>query len=467
MLRSPAGTRIPSHRSPSTTPNHARAVEAACARGGRGPQSRASVRLTARLAVLLWAVLAVAAPARAEEPERPPSVVLISLDGTRPADVTPESMPTLAGLAERGAVAERLVPVSPSNTFPNHVSLVTGVAPDRHGIVNNAFEDRDGRVFEKSERDIPSWILVEPLWSLLEGAEVRTASFYWVGSEGAWPGGRAPSEWKKFSSRTSEKKKVDQILEWFDRPEDARPRLITAWFHGGDRPGHRDGPGAPSVVRSLRKQDLQIARLLEGLAARGRLADTTVLFVSDHGMTRADAEVDLRAVLRERDGISSRVYGIGGFASVVLRREDRDDEQRLAQVVVRAEELGLEAHLRPQAPPAWRVAHPRFGDVVVRAPIGTAIVYRGLDIEGFHGYDPQLPEMSAVFFALGRGVRPGTRLPALRAVDVAPTVLALLGRPVPEWMEGEVVQAIVPAPPASATLAPAGVAPAGSAPGPR
>jgi arylsulfatase A-like enzyme len=47
--------------------------------------------------------------------------------------------------------------------------------------------------------------------------------------------------------------------------------------------------------------------------------------------------------------------------------------------------------------------------------------------------------MGALFGAIGRGVAPGARLGTVRAVDVAPTVLALLGLPIPEWMEGRPV----------------------------
>ena len=71
--------------------------------------------------VLLAAGCATAAPNSAT-PETPPTVILISMDGTRPADLTRERLPELIRLAERGARAERLVPSLPSNTFPNHVS---------------------------------------------------------------------------------------------------------------------------------------------------------------------------------------------------------------------------------------------------------------------------------------------------------------------------------------------------------
>lgn len=413
---------------------------------GKSGKSRARAR-TSTPTGLRWLfgallVAGLSASSGAETPpgEHAPSVILISLDGTRPADIGPETTPRLFALGERGAVAPKMIGVVPTNTFPSHVSLVTGVAPERHGLVNNHFVDPERGDFEK--KDIQTWIEVEPIWSLLEKAGIPTASFHWVGSEGEWPGGRAPSEWKRFDSRTSEKKKVDQILEWMERPDGERPRLITSWFHGADHAAHDDGPGSESAIRSLRLQDAQIGRLYDELSKRGRMSDTTLIFVSDHGMATAPKRVDFARELKKQDGLSVRVLGIGGFAMVVLREADRGDAALIGRIVARARALGLEAEPRAEAPAGWQVANPRFGDVVVRAPIGTALVTRGLSLEGFHGYDPKAPEMASIFMAVGRSVPPGTRLPVVENLDVAPTVLALLGRPIPEWIEGAPIEAL-------------------------
>jgi len=308
-----------------------------------------------------------------------------------------------------------------------------------------------------------TWIEVEPIWSLLERAGVRTASYYWVGSEGAWPRGRAPSEWMPFSSRTSERDKVDRILAWLDRPVTERPRLITSWFHGADHTAHEEGPGTPEVARALAQQDVEIGRLIDGIDASDGADETTLIIVSDHGMTTAGRRVDLATELRAQDDIRAKVFGIGGFATVVVSDRDRADPDAIARVVARARALGLEAAPRATAPGDWHVDNPRFGDVVVRAPIGTAIVRRGLVLAGFHGYDPSSTEMSALFIASGRGVGDGERVASVRSIDVAPTVLTLLGQPVPEWMEGRPIASIAPPEPASATL---GSGPVPSTPAP-
>ena len=389
-------------------------------------------RIPRQLAALLLVLLLGPALAAAGGPSQP-AVVLISLDGTSP-EVGRRGLPSLAEIARRGAWARRLVPVFPTNTFPNHVTLVTGVHPDRHGIVDNAFLDPERGTYDKDAD--PTWIEVEPLWSLVEGHGLRTASYHWVGSEGPWRSGRGPSHWKRFDSGVAERDKVAQILAWRDvEPASARPRLVTAWFHGADHAAHRDGPDAPEVSRALRAQEPALAALVAGLESRGAFETTTLIVVSDHGMERVRARVDLRAALH-RAGLRARVFGGGGFASIAVEGGPSAE----AKAVRVARDQGLEAWRRGEAPAELRLGNPRFGAVVALAPPGVAI--GGGSLRGVHGYRPEEPRMAALFAAVGRGVPAGLALGDVRSVDVAPTVLGLLGVPIPEWMEGRPIPEI-------------------------
>ena len=405
----------------------------------RPASSPLHARVSRLLVVLIgvWVVGACARGGQAAPPAGPPStVILISLDGTRPADLEP-GLPSLVTLGRRGVRAEALVPVDPTNTFPNHVSLATGVRPEVHRLVNNGFVDPERGAYEKS--DPPhEWIEAEPIWSIAERAGLPTASFYWVGSEGPTAQGVAPRETRRFSSRTLEKTKVDQILAWLAHPDPAqRPRLITAWFHGADHVAHDEGPGAPEVAESLAPQDREIARLIESLEARGLFASTTLVFVSDHGMAGAGQRINLGSLLR-RHGARTKVIGIGGFASVYAG-PTRRDPRSLDRIVEIARSAGLEAHRRTLAPASWHVGDVRFGDVVVRAPIGTAIVTPTSLIEGFHGYASSEPAMAGLLVAYGRGVEEGVRIGRVSSLSIAPTVLTLLGLPIPAAMEAPVI----------------------------
>ena len=392
-------------------------------------------RLLASAAALLAALTAL--PARAETPS---TVILISLDGTRPADVEGADLTTFAELRRRGARASRLTTVFPSNTFPSHVTLVTGVYPDVHGIVNNNFIDPDRGGFDKS--DDPTWLLAEPLWSLVAQHGVTSASFHWVGSEGPWSSGRGPRYWKPFDEKIGAKLKFDQVLAWLAGPE-PRPRLITVWLRGADAVAHSEGMQTPAVHRALLAQDEALGRLVAALDARGAFAHTTLLIVSDHGMAPVYRRIDLSAALRSA-GVKAEVSGAGGM--LTIRVEKGKGEGFIERAVSVARGLGLEAWPRELAPRELHARHPRFGDVVVVAPIGVALQSaRTTPMYGAHGYRPEDPWMGALFLAVGRGAPPGAELGELSSLDVAPTVMRLLGLEVPDTMQGRPIARLVPA----------------------
>src|ERR1700685_4185722 len=74
------------------------------------------------------------------EQQAKPYVILVSLDGFRYDYPRKYSAPNIVALGARGASApEGMIPSYPSVTFPNHYTLVTGLYPEHHGIVANAF----------------------------------------------------------------------------------------------------------------------------------------------------------------------------------------------------------------------------------------------------------------------------------------------------------------------------------------
>jgi predicted AlkP superfamily pyrophosphatase or phosphodiesterase len=78
------------------------------------------------------AVAGAGAPRRS--PPRPP-LILVSFDGFRWDYLDRGLTPNLSRLAEAGVRVRALVPSFPTKTFPNHYTLVTGLLPEHHGIV--------------------------------------------------------------------------------------------------------------------------------------------------------------------------------------------------------------------------------------------------------------------------------------------------------------------------------------------
>ena len=86
--------------------------------------------------------------------------VILSMDAFRWDLAGRSHTPTLDSLARVGTYAE-VFPVYPSNTFPSHYSMATGLHPDHHGVVNNAFFDKmQGRqlsVFDAEDVKTPGF----------------------------------------------------------------------------------------------------------------------------------------------------------------------------------------------------------------------------------------------------------------------------------------------------------------------
>lgn len=358
-------------------------------------------------------------------------VVVISLDGFRHDYPDRVATPTFERLAREGARADRLIPPDPSLTFPGHASLATGVRPPRHGILANRFHDRVRGNY--AYEDDPGWYEVPPLWIHTTRQGLRTHVYHWVGSGGAWQG-TAPAVWYPFD-KIPDDRKIDQILQWLNAPEPERPRLVMSYLAGCDHVGHEHGPDSPEVTACIAETDARLGRLLAGLAA---LAEpVTLLVVSDHGMTTTTGEVDPRPAFTALSP-PPQVVIQGPTAHVYLAPGQDADAA--------AEQARALPHTRVSRPTGAERHPARTGDLVLHADFG--VIYRvpkpgQSTLPGHHGGDPLHPDMGAVFFAWGAGVEAGATPEQPRAIDLVPTVCALLGIAPPEGVEGVVVPGLL------------------------
>lgn len=425
-----------------------------------GPLSRPFSRLRSRsasravscaLASVVFAVWLAPGVSAADAP----LVIVVSMDGVRHDYPERTTLPGMARMEAEGVRAERLLPVFPASTFPNHVALATGTHVDRHGIVDNRFYDRERNEVFAYGNDA-GWIEAEPLWVAAERQGVRSAVLFWVGSETDWRGVGATYRVAPFSDTIGEEEKLAQIRSWLDLPAAERPQLIMTWWHGADRDGHRTGPDSPEVVEALVEQDGFLQRLQAEIDERDAWATTTLVLVSDHGMTTVTEEIDAAAPLEEA-GIEARLIPRGSHLQVFLADPGQiDAAERALEKVAHAT-----VYRREAIPDALRFRHPtRSGDLALLAAPpyyfpGDGFLYWlestlqwafGVS-KGMHGYDPQHPDMGAIFFAMGRGVPKGAELGVVRSIDVAPTVAKLLGIDPPKQAEGVAIPALSAAKP--------------------
>ena len=380
-------------------------------------------------------LLALAIAGCAMSPARdaaPAPVVLISLDGLRATDLDLGLTPNLARIAAEGVRAEWMTPSYPSLTFPNHYTVVTGLRPDRHGVIHNTMRDATLGEFKLASKEAVSdarWWGGEPIWVGAERAGLPTAAMFWPGTEAAI-GGVRPRRWSTYDEKITADERVDRVLGWLAEDASTRPRLTTLYFEKLDKASHDRGPDSPEARAALQTLDAVIGRLLDGLRANGQLDRVNLVITSDHGM----APVPPGQAVAAEDMVDP------ADAESVTRGQSVGFTPRPGRTAAaEAQLLGRHAHYecwrKAELPPQWKYGtHPRVPAIVCQMDEGWDAVSRSSVAKhaaepagGSHGYDPQLPSMRAVFIARGPAFKRGARIPAIDNVDVYPLLARLVG----------------------------------------
>lgn len=362
--------------------------------------------LPALLCLLLGPGSACATPAT----DQAPPLVLISMDGFRwdYIERNPEVAPNLRSLMREGVYARGLIPVFPSNTFPNHYAIVTGLYPSGHGIVNNRFTDPElGEEFISSDPGDAGdarWWRGEPIWVTAIKQGRKAGCLFWIGSEAEIAGVR-PTYWRRFDPKLPFAPRLEELVGWFTGPEAERPAVATFYFEETNSAGHRHGPDSPELIATVKLLDTQLGELRARLRSAG--IEANYVIVSDHGMVSCDADrvlwlddyLDLATVQVDFDDTSVGLRPVGTTdASAILRALDRLPAH--AAKACRAEDLPAHLHVdprNPRVPPVWIL--PAEGWRVMRRSLTAMAAARAVKAQ--HGYDPALPSMHGILIAAG------------------------------------------------------------------
>ncbi len=404
------------------------------------------MKIVFRLLLGAWVVLCVGCaaqrgkPATAADSARTP-LLLISIDAYRHDYIGRGFSPTLAMLARHGVQAASMQPSFPSLTFPNHYTIVTGLRPNRHGIVNNTmFDPRLGEFSlhnRKAVSDGRWWDEATPIWETAEQHGMRTATMFWPGSE-ADVHGHHPDYWKPYDGKVSADQRVDQILAWLDLPAGRRPTFLTLYFDAVDHAGHTYGPDTPQVDAALRDTDAALARLVRGLRQRGLFDRINMIVLADHGM----AGVPLRnQVMIDHLIPLDRLHTVSlGILAGFNPKDGSAQAHRDFVAIEHTMELP-QSHMRcwdkTRVPARFHYgSNPRIPQLLCLADVGWRITttahadsHKGKISLGEHGYDNADPSMQTLFVAHGPAFRVDVRVPAFPNVDVYPLMTHLLGIP--------------------------------------
>ncbi len=411
--------------------------------------------------------------------------LVIVLDGLRPDYVTPEAMPTLYALGERGVVFADHHAVYPTVTRVNAASISTGAYAETHGLMGNAVfvPDVDATRFLSTslrpnllriEEAEGGRLLTAPtLGEVLQDAGERLLAVS-AGSSGSSfllnhtvaGGGIIHYEYvlpESLAERVAQQLGPPPTLE---SPSGERNRYIVdaflevgldavdpavtfMWLTDPDTTAHVHGVGHPTSMASIRAVDDELGRIQRALDAAGRLDDFNIWVTSDHGFSTHTGYVDLPALVEPFAGTladgSPRI--VAGADAIYVRDGDAGTVAAIVEALQASEQVGAiftrdgdVAGTLPLDVARWD--HPRAADILF-SPAWTDAEneygYRGIAASyGTAGHGSTSPyDIHNTLIAAGPDLQSGVEvlLPSSN-VDLAPTMLSLLGLPVAPTMTG-------------------------------
>jgi len=338
-------------------------------------------------------------------------VLLISLDGFRwdYCDLYSAETPNLRRLKAEGASARGLIPVFPSNTFPCHYSIATGLRPSHHGIINNRFFDSStGRYFsynQPASNHDGSWWGGEPIWITARRQGRASACYFWPGSE-AEIGGLRPTFWKPYDYSVAFENRLAELIDWLKLPVQERPAVITFYLEEANSVGHAAGPGSTELGQAIKKLDAQVGAILA--RAEAEQIALNVVVVSDHGMTALSVErvvilddyVDLETVQMDFEGpVAGLRPNDGDVAALMTKLAKLPAHVKAYRVEDLPGHLAVTPNLRQ--PPIWILVDEGW-HLQRRSWFKTK---QNAYSKGEHGYDPAFKSMQGILIVHGPAFR--------------------------------------------------------------
>lgn len=396
---------------------------------------------------LLIAVIGLVSIAKMQPPADTPYVILISFDGFRHDYVQKYDAPNFKKFIVEGVSSEAMLPSYPSKTFPNHYSIVTGMYPNNHGLVDNNFYDADLDLrYSISNRKVvenPAFYGGLPLWQLAQKNGMKSASYFWVGSETPITGS-FPDYYHIYDGKIPNEDRISAVTDWLKLPKEDRPNFISLYFSLVDDAGHRSGPNGDMT----RKAVLEADRLLGILAEAVSQIDLpiNIVITSDHGMNEIKPEEENYITIPDllKDFDTNRFRYVNNGAHGHFYSEDKAYLKEIASKLKKRDDAdNFEVFFKSEMPKHWHYGtHDRIGDLFIKMNPGRYLasearksaVLSNQSYRGEHGFDPdETKDMGAIFYANGPSFKAGLKIDKFRNIHVYPMIAKVLG--ITEWPE--------------------------------
>ncbi len=397
------------------------------------------------------------------------------------------TLPSFQKYLAGGCAVEKILSVYPTITYPCHVTMSTGVYPDKHGITGNFYLDPGGPPVWLRDASEVRW--KEDIFRAAKKAGYSTAEVFWPMTANHpcidyqipefWPrSAQEAAGYRECYRRLGADERMLSVIEKYMDAEAFsshpfrdrfavqcacevirryQPDVLFVHPANIDAARHRTGMFSERVRRSVEDTDCWLGELMQAAGETGDLSDTNLVLVSDHGQMPSMRVINPNVLLADHGLVRLREDGsvsgwdawcqCGGMSAFVHLRDPQDPElyDRVWNLLCRLAEEGVygftQVFRREEAEEMYHLDGP-FSFVLEsdgytglgegwRRPLVTnfdASDYRAGNAT--HGYLP-FKGPQPVFLARGPGFRENVTLPAGRLIDEAPTFARVLGTSLP------------------------------------
>ncbi|CAF1537915.1 unnamed protein product [Rotaria sp. Silwood1] len=347
-------------------------------------------------------------------------LLIISLDGFRHDYLHEHYLPALNRFRNDGVRATHgMRPSFTTLTYPNHISIATGMYPEEHGIVHNSFYDRLLKLtIGMNNRDDGQWSdpKVEPIWITATKQKIKSAVLFWPACHNEFYGVRPLIYSWLYTDDVSFREKIDNAIGYF---RELSVQFVMLYHFEPDKQGHTYGPDSQEVHDTLLRLDIDIEYLLDK-TKKELNDDLNIIILSDHGMTNVTGvirpffEKYLSPTSVETNLLSGALFNV--MPKRGLTRKVYNNLSNLPNVTV---------YRRDEIPERFHYSKPghRLGEITVLPNFEGQILSRATtnkvyNKKGNHGWDNTLATMQAIFMARGPSFNKNVSIHSLNNVDI-------------------------------------------------
>ena len=374
-------------------------------------------------------------------------LLLISIDGFRNDYISKFNMENMMSLIKDGVSASYLKPQFLTQLLPTHISMVTGMYSETHGLVSNSFYDPIyNETFKYNSHhkfnDLKWWNQTEPIWVSAVKKGLRCGNLF-------WPGGNIKYMKTNFyktidhNESASLEEKFNQAINWFVKEN---YNLVTLYHNELDTISHRYGISSLEFNATIKDIDTKFGTFIKNLKNQNLYDDNNfhLIIVSGHGMIDVQKHVFLDDYINFSK-YKAKITALTSTNAFVQVSDDIDDVINILNQVPY-----ITAYSKESIPEKWYYKNNiRISDILILANEGVNLHLRSdlpkkilslnlneeslqnflkvLNDKANHGYDNNLNSMRTIFIGRSSLLRKNFKSSRhVDQVDIYPLMCHLL-----------------------------------------